>query len=116
MNGTRAKKLRRLAYGPRKDWTLEGYFPNHPLHRAYTVMKTYQRPIPKTIRADKDTGTPREIAASVKLPGADGHTYHYRYVSFTYNGMIFADHERRQYRAYKWWWKNKGIVCNRLKH
>lgn len=115
MNGSRAKKLRREAYGPRTDWTLTGYFPCHPSLRQYTVMKTYQRPVPKTIRADKDTGTAREIAASVKLPGADGHIYHYRYVSFQYNGMIFADVERRKYRAFKYWWKKKGIISGRLK-
>ena len=78
-------------------------------------MKTYQRPVPKTIRADKDTGTAREIAASVKLPGADGHIYHDRYVAVQDNGMIYADHERRQYTSLKYWWKKKGIISKRLK-
>jgi len=112
MRGKRAKELRRLAYGERKTWTQEGYFPCHPSLRQYTVMKTYQTMVPKLIRTDLDGNTSAPITV---LPGSDGHKYNYRYVPFVSNGSIFADMERRQYRAYKYWWKKKGIISRRLK-
>ena len=115
MRGATAKKLRRLAYGPRRDWTLEGYFPSHPRARGYTVMKTYTKIVPRVIRADKDTGSEAEKAGSIKLPGAGGHLYHYRYVPWEYNGEHHADHERRKYLAAKKWWKRHGIESTRLK-
>ncbi len=115
MNGSRAKKLRRAAYGPRTDWTKTGYFPSHPHLRQYTIMKTYQKIVPRLIRADLDDGSPAEQANSIKLPGAGGHIFHYRYVPWTYHGEHRADTERRKYQAAKKWWKRHGIESTRMK-
>ena len=115
MRGTTAKKLRRLAYGPREDWTKEGHFPSHPQARGYTILKTYQKLVPQVIRADLDTGTEKEKAASIQLPGADGHIFNYRYVPWQYNGEHRADVERRKYQAAKKWWTRHGIESTRLK-
>ena len=115
MRGSRAKKLCREVYGPRADWDKEGYFPCHPQIRGYTVMKTYQKVVPRLIRADLDTGTEKEKAASIKLPGPGGAIFHYRYVPWTYNGETVADVERRKYQAAKKWWKRHRIESTRLK-
>ena len=111
MRGTRAKLLRRLAYGPREDWTKDGYFPSHPHVRGYTVMTTYQTMVPRLIRTDLDENKETPITT---LPGADGKMYNYRYVPFTSNGRFEADTDRRKYRAFKYWWKKKGILSDRL--
>lgn len=105
MRGSRAKLLRRAAYGPRSEWTKEGYFPIHPQARSYTIMKTYEKIIPRLIRADLDTGTEAEQKASIKMPGEGGHIYHYRYVPWQYNGEIRADTERQKYQWAKRNWK-----------
>jgi len=115
MRGARAKKLRRAVYGPRSEWTETGYFPNHPSARGYTVMKTYQKVIPRLFEADKDPGTEQEKAASIKLPGPGGKMMHYRYVPWEYHGETFADTERRKYQAAKKWWKRHRIESTRLK-
>ncbi len=115
MRGTRAKRLRRLAYGPRQDWTTEGHFPSHPRARGYTVMKTYQKIVPRVVRADLDDGTAEEQAGSIKIPGVGGHIFNYRYVPWQYNGEHRADVERRKYLAAKKWWKRHGIESTRLK-
>lgn len=105
MRGSRAKLLRRAVYGPRSEWTKEGYFPIHPQHRGYTVMKTYQKIVPRLVREDLDTGTEKEKAASIKLPGEGGHIFNYRYVPWEYNGETVADTERRKYQWAKRNWK-----------
>ncbi len=115
MRGTRAKKLRRMAYGPRSDWTEEGYFINHPSARGYTIMQEHQRIVPRLFEADKDPGTEKEKAASIKLPGPSGKMMNYRYVPWAYNGKTIADTERRKYQAAKKWWKRHGIESTRLK-
>ena len=115
MRGTVAKRLRRhkAAYGPRSEWTTEGYFPKHPRVHAYTIMTTYQTMVPKMFLASADPDKSTPIAV---LPGVDGETYNYRYVGFTSNGRFEADNDRKKYKALKWWYKNKGIICARLKH
>ncbi len=115
MRGSRAKKLRRLAYGPRSEWTKEGHFPSHPSARGYTIMKTYEKIVPRVVRADLDDGTDEEKAGSIKLPGAGGHLFNYRYVPWQYNGEHHADVERRKYLAAKKWWKRHGIESTQLK-
>ncbi len=115
MRGSRAKLLRRAAYGPRSEWTKEGYFPLHPQHRGYTIMQTFEKIVPRLIRADLDDGTDAEKKASIKMPGAGGHLYHYRYVPWQHNGMHHADVERRKYQAAKKWWKRHRIESTRLK-
>lgn len=116
MRGTVAKRLRReeRAYGPSKDWTKEGYFPKHPHLRTYVIMTTYQTMIPKLVLAETDPEGQK--GSIVTIPGADGKMYNYRYVPFLMNGRFEADLERRKYKAFKWWWKHKGILCGRLKH
>jgi len=106
MNGSRAKLLRRVVYGDRSCWTLDGYFPLHPAHRTHTVMKTYQKIVPKLTRADLD----EDKSTSIQIAGADGHTYNYRYVPWEYHGVIAADIERRKYQWAKRNWKRLGIV------
>ncbi len=114
MRGARAKKLRREVYGPRSEWDKDGHFPCHPSVRGYTIMKTYQKIIPRLILADKDDGTPEEQAQSIKMPGADGKMYHYRYVPWQYNGEHRADIERRKYRWAKRNWKRfKKVILSR---
>lgn len=110
MRGTRAKALRRAAYGPRSEWTKEGYFPLHPAVRSYTILKTYEKIVPRMIRADSDPGSAKEQAASIKLPGPGGVIYHYRYMPWAYNGEHRTDTERRKYQWAKRWWKRLGIV------
>lgn len=105
MRGTRAKALRRAVYGPREDWSEEGYFPNHPSARGYTVMKTYQKVVPRLFPADEDPGTDKEKAASIKLPGPGGKMMNYRYVPWTYHGETVADTERQKYQWAKRNWK-----------
>ncbi len=105
MRGSRAKKLRRLAYGPRKDWTEEGYFVNHPSARAYVIMKQYQKVVPRLFEADKDPGTEEEKAQSIHIPGPEGKMMNYRYVPWTFNGETVADIERRKYQWAKRNWK-----------
>jgi hypothetical protein len=115
MRGTVAKRLRRQerAYGPRSEWTKDGYFPKHPHVRGYTIMTTYQTMVPKMFDAAQDPDKTTPIAV---LPGTDGKAYNYRYVPFLMNGRFEADLERRKYKAFKYWWKAKGIICGRLKH
>ena len=55
--------------------------------------------------ADLDTGTEKEKAASVKLPGPGGHIFNYRYVPWQYNGETHVDTERKKYRWAKRNWK-----------
>jgi len=105
MRGSRVKALRRAVYGPREDWTEEGYFPNHPSARGYTIMKTYQKVVPRLFPADEDPGTDKEKAASIKLPGPGGKMMNYRYVPWTYHGETVADIERRKYQWAKRNWK-----------
>lgn len=76
-------------------------------------MTTYQTMVPKMFLASKDPDKSTPIAV---LPGVDGEQYNYRYVPFMMNGRFEADLERRKYKAFKWWWKNKGILSGRLKH
>jgi len=77
-------------------------------------MKTYQKVVPRLIRADKDDGTEKEKAASIQLPGAGGHIYNYRYVPWTYYGETHADLERRKYRWAKRNWKRfKRVILTR---
>lgn len=106
MNGSRAKKLRRLAYGPRNEWTLDGYFPCHPRVRSYVIMTTYQTMVPRLIEASKDEDKSEPISI---LPGADGVLYHYRYVPFTTNGRFETDPERKLYQWAKRNWKRFRI-------
>lgn len=115
MRGTVAKRLRRqpAAYGPRRDWTTEGYFPTHPSIHAYTVMTTYQTMVPKVFLASTDPDKSKPIAV---IPGTDGELYNYRYVPFVTNGRFEACLERKKYKAFKWWWTHKGILRGRLKH
>ena len=115
MRGTVAKRLRRqpTAYGPRRDWTMEGYFPTHPRIHSYTIMTTYQTMVPKMILKSTDPDKSKPIAV---LPGVNGELYNYRYVPFMTNGRFEADNDRKKYKAFKWWYKNKGIICGRLKH
>ncbi len=115
MRGTVAKRLRREVYGPRSEWTEEGYFINHPSARAYTIMKQYQKIIPRLFEADKDPGTDEEKAGSIKIPGPEGKLMNYRYVPWNYNGETLADTERRKYQCAKKWWTRHGILCTLLK-
>jgi len=110
MRGKRAKQLRREVYGPRSEWNREGYFPCHPQHRGYTIMKIYQKVIPRLIRADLDDGTEKEKAASIHLPGPGGKIFNYRYVPWTYNGETHTDLERRKYQWAKRNWKRYKCV------
>lgn len=93
MRGSRAKQLRRAVYGPRSEWTLDGYFPRHPRVRTYTVMKTYEKIVPRVVRADLDTGTEAEKAASIKMPGPGGVMYNYRYVPWMYHDEGLAPNQ-----------------------
>ena len=101
MRGTRAKKLRRQVYGPRSEWTKEGYFPCHPALRSYTIMTRYQRMVPKLILASDDSGE-GQLLASFKQRGK---LMNYRYVPFEINGRFEADTERQEYRKAKAAWK-----------
>ena len=116
MRGTVAKRLRRQpeAYGPRSEWTTEGYFPKHPTVHAYTIVTTYQTMVPRLILQSEDPQGQQGVIAVI--PGADGKMFNYRYVAFTQNGRFEADNERKKYKAFKWWYKNKGIISGRLKH
>lgn len=115
MRGTVAKRLRRQpeAYGPRGEWTKEGYFPKHPTVHTYTIMTTYQTMVPRLILQSEDEDKSPAIAV---LPGEGGQLYNYRYVPFLTNGRFEADNERKKYKAFKWWYKNKRIISGRLKH
>ncbi len=105
MNGSRAKKLRRAVYGPRSEWIEEGYFPKHPSKRGYTVLKIYQKIVPRLFPDDEDPGTDEEKTASIKLQGPAGKMMNYRYVPWIYHGETVADTERRKYQWAKRNWK-----------
>jgi hypothetical protein len=107
MRGSRAKKLRRAAYGPDSGGK------DHR-ERGYTILKTYQKIVPLIVRADKDDGSEEDQRNSVHMPGKDGHTYHYRYEPWLYHGQHVADLERRKYLSFKYWWKAKKILSGRL--
>ncbi len=104
MRGTRAKAIRRQIYGPRSEWTKEGYFPNHPALRAYTIMTRYQRMVPKFLLAENDVNPEAPLATIRK---SDGLMYNYRYVPFEINGRFEADTERQEYQKAKAAWKRR---------
>ncbi len=103
MRGTVAKRLRRLVYGPRSEWTKEGYFPCHPAVRGYTIMTRYQRTVPKLILASDDPGEGQLLASFMQ----NGKKMNYRYVAFEINGRFEADTERQEYRKAKAAWKRR---------
>ena len=105
MRGTRAKALRRAAYGPSSKWTKEGYFPNHPQSRSHTITKTYQIMIPKLTRVDEIGSTVAEQDIDMKILGKDGKMYCYINEPWQYNGELAADTERRRYQWAKRNWK-----------
>lgn len=103
MRGSRAKVLRRAAYGP--DSGGEDH-----RERGYTILHTYQKIVPRLIEAEKDDGTEEEKAGSIQIPGPGGKIFNYRYTPWNYHGQHVADQERRQYLWAKRNWKSTKTV------